>query len=182
LIDIYKKEFSMVTPNINKDTAYRIGGFTCTYRLTGPDTQGANALLEMILDPQNLFAPPHIHDNEDEWFYILEGTCRALVEREIYELQAGDTAYVPRGTVHTLVNDSAHPVRFLMGLTPAGMEPFFAELASVMPDSPPLPAAAFEDFGAFMHQAVQAAPEVGQAMATVQQIWGKYGMRAPEVE
>ncbi len=169
----------MTTPTIKKDTPYQIGGFTCTYRMVSEDTQGANALMEVELAPQNLFAPPHIHDNEDEWFYIIEGNCRAMVGTEIHNLQAGDTAFVTRGTVHTLVNDNDRPVRFLMGVTPAGMEPFFAEIAATMPDSPPLPAAAFENFGAFMEQAVQANPEVGQAMATVNQIWSKYGMRAP---
>lgn len=169
----------MTTPTIEKDTPYRIGGFTCTYRMIGAESQGSNALMEVTLDPQNLFAPPHIHDNEDEWFYILEGHCRAMLGGTVQDLQAGDTAFVPRGTVHTLVNPNDQPVRFLMGVTPAGMEPFFAEIAATLPDSPPLPAAAFNDFGAFMQQAVQANPDVGQAMATVNRIWGKYGMRAP---
>lgn len=170
----------MSTPTIKKDSPYRIGGFTCTYRMTGDETQGSSALMEVTLNPHNLFAPPHIHDNEDEWFYILEGSCRAMCGTDVHDLQPGDTAFVPRGTVHTLVNPTDRPVRFLMGVTPAGMEPFFAEIAATLPDSPPLPAAAFEDFGAFMQQAVQANPDVGSAMATVQAIWGKYGMRAPE--
>lgn len=170
----------MSTLPIQKDTPYHIGGFTCTYRMTGQDSEGANALMEVTLRPQNLFAPPHIHDNEDEWFYILEGTCQALVGDHIQELHAGNTAFIPKGTVHTLVNQSEEPVRFLMGVTPAGMEPFFAEIATVLPNSPPLPAAAFEDFGGFMEQAIQARPEIGQALATVNKIWGKYGMRAPQ--
>lgn len=170
----------MSKPNIKKGMPYRIGGFTCIYRLTGADSNGASALMEITLDAHNLFAPPHIHDNEDEWFYILDGNCRVMLGGDIFELKTGDTAYVPRGNVHTLVNEADTPVRFLMGVTPAGMEPFFAEIAAALPDSPALPAAAFNDFGAFMQQAIEAAPEVGQAMALVNQIWGKYGMRAPQ--
>lgn len=171
----------MDSPTFQKNKPYDIGGFTCTYRLTGEDSQGANALMEVDLDPGTLFAPPHVHDNEDEWFYILEGSCQAQVGDEVVDLGAGDTAFVPKGTAHTLVNSSDSPVRFLMGVTPAGMEPFFAEIAAALPEAPALPAVAFADFGAFMEQAVQARPEVGEAMATVSRIWGKYGMRAPHM-
>ncbi len=171
----------MSTAIIEKDTAYDLGGFTCTYRMTGEDSRGANALMEVTLQPNTLLAPPHIHENEDEWFYILEGACRARVGGDVHALQAGDTAFVTKGSVHTLVNMSDSPVRFLMGVTPAGMEPFFAEIASALPDAPALPAAAFDDFGAFMEQAIQVHPEIGQALATVDRLWGKYGMRAPHV-
>lgn len=168
----------MNTLTIQKNSPYDIGGFTCIYRLTGEDSHGTNALMEVNLEPATLLAPPHVHDNEDEWFYILEGTCRAQVGGDVVDLRAGDTAFVPRGTAHTLVNTGDTPARFLMGVTPAGMEPFFAEIAAALPDAPALPAAAFADFGAFMEQAVQAEPAVSKAMATVNRIWGKYGMRA----
>lgn len=171
----------MNTPTIRKGTPYDMGGFTCTYRLTGADSHGAIALMEVALDPHTLLAPPHIHDNEDEWFYILSGSCEAQVNGAIVELGTGDTAFVPRGSVHTLVNHSGSPARFLMGVTPAGMEPFFAELAAALPEAPALPAAAFEDFGAFMQQGMQAQPEVAPALAIVDRLWGKYGMRAPQM-
>lgn len=46
------------------------------------------------------FVPPHIHHNEDETFYILEGNVRFLLEAEIFELGPGGSLHVPGGKTH----------------------------------------------------------------------------------
>ena len=39
----------------------------------------------------------HSHDDEDELFYILQGTLRIEMESETVELRAGDIYVVPKG-------------------------------------------------------------------------------------
>lgn len=48
------------------------------------------------------FGPPlHVHNLEDETFYILEGHIRFCVGEEKLERQAGESLHVPAGTAHT---------------------------------------------------------------------------------
>ena len=45
--------------------------------------------------------PLHIHRNEDEIFYILEGECRFRVEDSELRAGPGDTLIAPKGVRHT---------------------------------------------------------------------------------
>lgn len=47
------------------------------------------------------FGPPfHIHRDEDETFYILEGEFRFKQGEAVRHAQAGDVAYLPKGVPH----------------------------------------------------------------------------------
>lgn len=45
----------------------------------------------------------HSHDDEDEFFYVLEGTLRIEMEARTVELHAGDAFVVPKGVRHNPV-------------------------------------------------------------------------------
>ena len=55
----------------------RFGGSTLIVRASGETTGGAFAVLEEV--PPLLDTPNHVHANEDEMFYVLEGDPQALV-------------------------------------------------------------------------------------------------------
>jgi quercetin dioxygenase-like cupin family protein len=63
-------------------------------------------------------APPHIHHQSDEAFYVLEGQLEVLTgeERTIY--QTGELAFVSAGTVHTFANRGPDDCRMLVIMTP----------------------------------------------------------------
>ena len=63
------------------------------------------AQLEMN-DPRGTATPMHVHHNEDETFYALEGEILALVGDERITLSAGDFAFAPRGVPHATVVSS----------------------------------------------------------------------------
>lgn len=47
------------------------------------------------------FAPPqHVHHDEDETFYILEGRFRFETRGQVRELGAGEAIHMPRGIAH----------------------------------------------------------------------------------
>ena len=64
--------------------------------------------------PPRLIAPLHLHRNDDEAWYILEGTLRVRVGNEEVEARAGSGVLVPRGTPHTYWNPSSEPARYLL--------------------------------------------------------------------
>ena len=51
-----------------------VPGHKITHKLLGADTDGAYSLLEIELTGDG--PPQHIHKNEDEAFYILEGEIK----------------------------------------------------------------------------------------------------------
>lgn len=63
-------------------------------------------------------APWHVHYNDDEGWYVLEGTLCVRGGYEVIELSAGSAWLVPRGTPHTYWNPGPAPVRYLLFMTP----------------------------------------------------------------
>ena len=79
-----------------------------------------------IVPPQG-GPPPHIHLNEDETFYVLEGTPTFRLGDERIVAGPGDFVNVPKGVVHCFRNFSDKPLRMILTFTPAGIEKFFEE-------------------------------------------------------
>jgi len=88
-------------------------------------------VLEIVMSPGN--EPPfHVHKNEDEWFYLLEGEMTFHVGGENHRGKAGAFVSYPRGIPHTFTIESP-TARFLVINTPGGFERMF-ELAPRTPE------------------------------------------------
>ena len=70
------------------------------------------------MGPPRLIAPRHVHLNDDEAWYVLEGTLRVQSGENEIEAPAGSAVLVPRGTPHTFWNPGPGPVRYLLIMTP----------------------------------------------------------------
>jgi quercetin dioxygenase-like cupin family protein len=99
--------------------------------LTGAQTGGAFFLAEVLVQPGG-GPPPHIHEREDETFYLLQGTLTVQVGDQTIQASQGDCAHLPRGVVHSFRNTGKESARMLVTATPAGIEKFFEE-ASIWP-------------------------------------------------
>jgi quercetin dioxygenase-like cupin family protein len=107
-------------------------------KATGAETGGGFTQIETT-DPHGAATPMHVHRNEDESFYVLEGEVRLIVDGERIDLCVGDYAFAPRGTTHGYVVVSER-ARMLTTLTPAGLEELFIALGEpVTGDEPPSP-------------------------------------------
>ena len=117
------------------------GGLVTFYAL-GEDTGGAFTLFEETIAPQDK-ALPHLHHEEDQAFYILEGEHEFVCDGRALAAKAGSFVYVPRGTVHSYENVGTEPGRLLILSTPAGgTEKIFFELGEPATEgSPPPPPA-----------------------------------------
>ena len=104
------------------------------FKATGEDTGGTFALWETTTPPGNPGPPPHIHHNEDEAFYILEGELELTVEGRASVVGAGTFVNIPKGTLHTFRNAGTTPARFLGLVAPAGFEGFFEEIGELATD------------------------------------------------
>lgn len=68
-------------------------------------------------DPPRWIAPLHLHRNDDEAWYVLEGALRVKLGDEEVELGPGCGVMVPRGTPHTYWNPSKERTRYLLIMT-----------------------------------------------------------------
>jgi quercetin dioxygenase-like cupin family protein len=101
-----------------------IVGDTLTFKATAETTGGALTAIDCEAAPGG-GPPPHIHENEDESFYVLDGTFEILLGDELVLARPGDYAFVPRGTVHRFANVGEDVGRILILFTPGGLEQFF---------------------------------------------------------
>jgi quercetin dioxygenase-like cupin family protein len=84
--------------------------------------------------------PRHLHFDQDEWFYALEGEFIFEVGQESFHLQPGDSLLAPRRVPHVWAYTGDQLGRILVGFTPAGqMEAFFRQYlrGNVMPPKDP---------------------------------------------
>jgi quercetin dioxygenase-like cupin family protein len=98
-------------------------------QVTGDDSGGAFTLLTDVAPP-GWSLPPHRHANESETIHITSGGLWIEIEGERSELTPGDTAHVPRGTLHSGGTLGDDPVCRVVIFAPAGMEHFFSALAT----------------------------------------------------
>lgn len=110
-----------------------VSGDTYTYKAVGRDTDGHYGLVEITAPAGAPGPPPHIHETEEEAFYVVEGELRIRVGERTMQAAAGAFALVPRGMIHTFSNPSSKPAKVLVLLSPAGFEKAFEEMAKVAP-------------------------------------------------
>ncbi len=82
----------------------------------------------------------HLHVDQDEWFYAVEGEFIIEVGQARITLQPGDSLLAPRKTPHVWAHIGNERGRILIAFMPAGkMEAFFREVtkASAMPPQDP---------------------------------------------
>jgi quercetin dioxygenase-like cupin family protein len=96
------------------------------FLVTGAESGGAYFAMEALVPPGG-GPPPHIHRNEDETFYVLEGEVSIRLGDKTVAAGAGDFVNVPRGIVHCFRNEGEAPARMILTFTPAGIERFFEE-------------------------------------------------------
>ncbi|HEV3377914.1 MAG TPA: cupin domain-containing protein [Thermoleophilaceae bacterium] len=64
----------------------------------------------------------HVHDAEDDAFYILDGELTFMLGPDEVRAPAGTFVLIPPGVEHGFRNDTEHPVRILNVHAPAGFD------------------------------------------------------------
>jgi len=136
-------------------------GDTYTVLLSGEQTAGRFAMLDMLIPPGG-GPPPHRHDFE-ECFQVLEGSLEVHV-RDLppVRLEAGESANVPANAPHTFRNAARVPARLLCTVAPSGREEYFAEFGDPVPTrTSPAPQLSDAERQEWLRRAMENAPEYG---------------------
>src|SRR5215472_4876328 len=106
--------------------AYWGPGDQIRFLITGEQTGGAFFMAEVTVPPGG-GPPPHIHWREEETFFLQQGTVTIQVGGQTLHASPGDCVYLPRGIMHSFKNTGNVDAKFLLVVTPAGLENFFEE-------------------------------------------------------
>jgi len=93
--------------------------------------------------PPRWIAPLHVHRNDDEAWYVLEGTICVRVGKDVVEAKAGSAVFVPRGTTHTYWNPGPGLLRYLLVMT-SNIYSLVQDIHAMTDRSPGALAAVFE--------------------------------------
>ena len=100
-------------------------------KVSGKDTNGELAIFEQTSISQGRGTPLHIHPQQDEVFYVLEGEYYFKVGNEKYRLGVGDSVFMPRNIPHAWTQVSEKG-KMTVIFQPAGkMEEFFVTMAGL---------------------------------------------------
>jgi quercetin dioxygenase-like cupin family protein len=120
------------------------GFSTICFKVGTGDTGGG----VFIIEHEHLVrgGPPlHLHFNQDEWFYVMEGQVDFQVGSERKRLGPGESVLAPRRIPHTFSAAGNIPAHMMIAITPAGMmEQFFRDIA--VPNGPKMDAAVFSRY------------------------------------
>jgi quercetin dioxygenase-like cupin family protein len=115
-----------------------LGISSIAFKVSGQDSNGLFIL-------ENTFRAKggparHLHYDQDEWFYALDGEFLVEVGNERFRLNPGDSLLAPRQVPHVWASVGAAGGRILIAFVPAGsMEEFFRRVtqANAMPAQDP---------------------------------------------
>ena len=102
-------------------------------KVSALDTGGGLFVAE-ITSPHKGGPARHLHHEQDEWFYVLEGEHVIEVGGERYEPGPGDSVLAPRKVAHVWALVGEGTGRLIAALQPAGeIEAFFEDVAKLGP-------------------------------------------------
>jgi mannose-6-phosphate isomerase-like protein (cupin superfamily) len=104
------------------------GDTTIIIRASAESTAGAFTLFEEV--PPLGDTSRHVHDNEDEMFYVLEGEHDFECGDQSFRLGAGGLVFLPRGIPHAHRRVVPRVGRLLVLTVPGGLDGFFRALAA----------------------------------------------------
>lgn len=99
-------------------------------KIPGTATNGVISIVEHPVAPRTL-VPPHVHQDNDEWSYVLEGRLGARIGDTEFIAETGSYILKPRRIPHTFWNPDDRPARILEIITPSGLEEMFARFGEL---------------------------------------------------
>lgn len=107
---------------------YEMKGITLNVldlKVSSEDTDGAIAVFEQTGFTPKGGPPLHVHQYQDEFFFIIEGEYQFQVGDDKYQMKAGDTIFLPKKIKHAFIQLSEKG-KVIVSFIPAGkMEDFF---------------------------------------------------------
>ena len=134
-----KDETASVTEPIFVDTdagkTWHIFGIEIVGKIMSHQTNGEYSVVVSTTPPEG--GPPlHVHENEDELFYVLEGEYEFRCGEKKIRVSKGALVHLPRKLPHGFRNVGKETGMLMNTIMPGGFEHFFEEIDQLPKDMP----------------------------------------------
>lgn len=119
--------------------AYPMGRIAAVFKADGAETAARYSISEWWLEPHTQGPGAHAHD-EDDVFYVIEGTMSVRVGDRWTDAPRGSFVLVPGGVTHDFENRSDRRAGLLNLSIPGAFEPHMPAIAQWFAQHPPGPA------------------------------------------
>ncbi len=102
------------------ETTLDVFGVDVTFLVEDAHTGGRFGVLEYVSQPGHE-PPPHWHEHEDEVFYIVEGHLEMHCGDQVFQVEAGECIFLPKGKPHGFIIRSPR-LRAICVIQPSGAE------------------------------------------------------------
>ena len=116
--------------------SYPMGRISSVFKADREETASRYSISEWWLEANTKGPGPHSHDDDDV-FYVLEGTMSVLVEERWVDAAKGSFVLVPGGVVHDFENRTQLRAGVLNISAPGGFEEKMPMIAQWFSDHPP---------------------------------------------
>lgn len=106
---------------------WAFSGDCYTVKASAADSAGTLGIVEALIPPGN-GPPEHLHRNEDEYFYVVDGQLEVTTPDRSQTFTPGGAVMLPRGAPHRFRNVGDTPSRVLLLFVPGGFERYFLEI------------------------------------------------------
>ncbi len=119
----------------NAGKVWKIFGLEIAGKIMSAETNGQYSVI-ISSTPPNGGPPPHVHENEDELFYVVEGEYEFKYGDETVVVSKDAVVVLPRKIPHSFRNIGETTGKLLNTITPGGFEQFFEEVDQLPKDAP----------------------------------------------
>jgi mannose-6-phosphate isomerase-like protein (cupin superfamily) len=101
---------------------YNCGKMTAIFKADEEETKQKYSISEWWQEPHSEGPGAHKHEDNDEVFYVLEGTTSFLIGDKWIDAEKGTFLRIPAKTMHDFANRTDHKTGILNFFIPGGFE------------------------------------------------------------
>ena len=116
--------------------SYPMGRISAIFKADGAETKARYSISEWWLEPHTQGPGAHMHE-EDDIFYVIEGTMSVMVGSDWTHAKKGAFVLVPGGTTHDFENRGDVRAGVLNLSIPGEFEPHMPSIAQWFIENPP---------------------------------------------
>ncbi|MDX3927253.1 MAG: cupin domain-containing protein [Shinella sp.] len=115
---------------------YDMGAIQAVFKADASETQSRFSISEWWLEARHEGPGAHKHDENEEIFYVLEGTASILIGDTWHQMPKGSLCVIPRGTMHDFRNESHSRTGLLNVFVPGPFEEMMPMIVDWYRDNP----------------------------------------------
>lgn len=134
--DMQKTTKDAIVLDPGEGRKYNMGFMQAVFKADEQETDSGYSISEWWLDANSEGPGAHLHEENDEIFYVLEGRPSILVGNKWLDLEKGSFLRIPAKTMHDFANRTSSRIGLLNFFIPGGFERNMPAIVKWFDDNP----------------------------------------------